>query len=283
MDQPPPTLRKRRLVTAPGLTVDDVRCSSCRSSWTPPEEAPSHGVVFVRRGCFRRRGAGREVLADAAAVYFERPGEAYEVAHPHDGGDACTHVVIADELLASLAGGEPSLPRRPLFTSPQVDLEHRRLIAAAARGEDEFELAERVVALVAAGLEMDNPTRAQARRPPTALSRRRAVDDVRAALCARPAAELLELARAVAVSPHHLSRIFRDETGATLSRYRNRLRVRVALERLSEGEERLTRLAAELGFADHAHLTRVVRDEVGSTPSALRAALTRQACASASH
>jgi AraC-like DNA-binding protein len=94
---------------------------------------------------------------------------------------------------------------------------------------------------------------------------------------------LIELAQAVAVSPHHLSRIFHAETGETLSRYRNRLRVRVALERLADGEERLTRLAAELGFADHAHLTRVVRDEVGTTPSALRAALVRQPPASAAN
>ena len=85
---------------------------------------------------------------------------------------------------------------------------------------------------------------------------------------------VVALAQRIAVSPHHLSRVFKAETGETISRYRNRLRVRLALERLAEGEPCLARLAAELGFADQAHLSRVVRRELGTTPSDLRARLT---------
>jgi AraC-like DNA-binding protein len=77
----------------------------------------------------------------------------------------------------------------------------------------------------------------------------------------------------VAVSPHHLSRIFQARTGATVSRYRNRLRVRTALERLAGGERDLAALAADLRFADHAHLVRTLRREVGSAPSELRTLL----------
>jgi AraC-like DNA-binding protein len=272
MGELPPSLRKRRLVAADGLIVSDVRCSSCRSTWSQPEEATHHALVLVRRGCFRLRGAGRELLADAACVYFERPGEAYEVAHPHEGGDTCTQIVVADELLAAVTG-DARLPARPAFTSSELDLEHRLLLAQAERGDDELELAERALELVASILGDDHGHRKRARRAATARTRRRAVDDVREALAVSPAAGLLDLARTVTVSPHHLSRIFRAETGETISRYRNRVRVRVALERLADGEHRLTRLAAELGFADHAHLTRVVRAETGATPSALRAAL----------
>jgi transcriptional regulator GlxA family with amidase domain len=81
---------------------------------------------------------------------------------------------------------------------------------------------------------------------------------------------LAELAGRVALSPHHLSRVFKAETGETISRYRNRLRVRLALERLADGERCLARLAADLGFVDQAHLARVVRSEVGASPSELR-------------
>lgn len=52
-----------------------------------------------------------------------------------------------------------------------------------------------------------------------------------------------------------------------------RLRVRAALERLADGEDNLSRLAADLDFADHSHLCRVIRNETGSTPSSLRDAL----------
>ena len=90
---------------------------------------------------------------------------------------------------------------------------------------------------------------------------------------ADPDRALPELARSLATSPHHLSRIFRALTGHTISRHRMRLRVRAALERMAGGERDLARLAAEVGFADQAHLTRVIRSDTGTTPSALRAAL----------
>ena len=77
----------------------------------------------------------------------------------------------------------------------------------------------------------------------------------------------------MAVSPHHLSRVFRALTGVTVSRHRMRLRVRAVLERLGGGERDLARLAADAGFADQARLCRVVRAETGTTPSALREAL----------
>ena len=47
--------------------------------------------------------------------------------------------------------------------------------------------------------------------------------------------------------------------------------------RLADGETSLTRLAGDLGFADHAHLARVVRREVGQAPSRLRLGLARTA------
>jgi AraC-like DNA-binding protein len=112
-------------------------------------------------------------------------------------------------------------------------------------------------------------------RPATSLERRRIADAAREALAVDPTLSLLQLARTVAVSPHHLSRVFRAATGETLSHYRNRLRARLALERIADGELSLARLAAELGFADHAHLTRVIRDEAGAPPSRLRHLLRR--------
>jgi AraC-like DNA-binding protein len=110
-------------------------------------------------------------------------------------------------------------------------------------------------------------------RPATARTRRTLADDAREALAEEPERSLPQLARALAVSPHHLSRVFRSVTGETVSRHRMRLRVRGALERLSKGERDLARLAADVGFADQSHLCRVVRSETGETPSALRAVL----------
>jgi AraC-like DNA-binding protein len=59
----------------------------------------------------------------------------------------------------------------------------------------------------------------------------------------------------------------------SVTKYRNRVRVGLALDQLGRGESSLADVAASLGFADQAHLTRTVRDHVGQTPTALRRAL----------
>jgi AraC-like DNA-binding protein len=164
--------------------------------------------------------------------------------------------------------GDATLPARPLFVAPGVDLGQRRLVAL--RGPvDASEFLESSLTIAAAVLG-ETVGRVVSGRPQTQARRRRLVAEARLALHERPDLGLVELGALLAVSPYNLSRAFRLETGQTFSRFRNRLRVRFALERLAQGEESLTRLAAELGLADHAHLSRTVRTETGATPSALR-------------
>jgi AraC family transcriptional regulator len=76
-----------------------------------------------------------------------------------------------------------------------------------------------------------------------------------------------ELARRLAVSPFHLMRVFREQTGFAIHDYRLQLRLRVALERLAEGVDSPSVLAAELGFASHSHFTRQFRRSFGIAPS----------------
>lgn len=89
-------------------------------------------------------------------------------------------------------------------------------------------------------------------------------------------ATLCGLAELLGVSPFRLSRVFSRQTGTSLTRFRNRVRVGRAMDRLADGETALADLAHDLGFADQAHLTRTVRDHVGSTPVELRRLLSRR-------
>ena len=253
--------------------MEDIRCAGRLTEWSEPEPSTGHSVVFVRRGCFRRRVDGRESVLDPAVVYFERPGQEQQVAHPHGGGDSCTAFALAPETAAHLFGGDPKLPTEPLFSDSELDLRHRHLVGMAPWA-DSFELAEHAVALLAVVLGRTHPARVAAGRPATAAARAESVEAAREVIAARPATGLFELARSVAVSPHHLSRIFSQRTGETISRYRNRIRVRMALERLADGETSLARLAGDLGFADQSHLCRVVRSELGHPPARLRERLT---------
>ena len=95
-------LERRVLAAAEGLTVKDVLCTSRRSSWTTPEPTTSHSIVFVRRGCFRRRVDGAESFLDPVSIYFERPGQEQQIAHPTDGGDECTQIVLSRPVIESV-------------------------------------------------------------------------------------------------------------------------------------------------------------------------------------
>ncbi len=258
-----------------GVEITDVACRHKRGRGLADEQAGGHTVVFVRRGCFVRSVDGVKTLLDPTLAYCMNPGEEQRYDHPHDHGDDCTSLSLHPDLVASLWGGDPTLPCTPLPTSPEIYLEHRLLLSACRSGADSHELLERAITLTSQTLEQADPSRVACGGPADTHARRKLADGTREILAANPEHSLPDLARMLAISPHHLSRIFRSATGHTISRHRMRLRARSALERLAGGEEDLAHLAADLGFADQSHLCRIIRQETGYTPSALRHVLAR--------
>jgi AraC-like DNA-binding protein len=260
-------LQVRRLVRGDGFVVDDVHCTARRGTWSEPERASGYAFVLTRSGCFERRTNGAEMLVDAALAYFREPGEEQQVAHPSDCGDRCTSIGLTPAIVASLWGGDPSGLPAATFSTPALDLAHRRLLATCRGGASATDVEELVVNIVSAALVQHSSRRLGSGRATSAAARRQIVRDARQLLADDPTRTLRELARQLAVSPHHLSRIFSSATGTSVTAYRNRLRTRTALERIADGERSLTRLAAELGFTDHAHLTRTIHRETGLPPS----------------
>jgi AraC-like DNA-binding protein len=266
-------LSARTVVNTDGVEIADVACRHPAGPGREPERADIHALIFVRRGCFVRNADGIEELLDPTTAYCLTPGQELRYDHPHDHGDDCTAVFLDEDLVASLWGGDPQLPPGALRVGPEIDLEHRLLLAHARRGADARDLAERAIGIAAGTLAQADGPRVAAGRPATERARRRITDEVREALVEDPDRSLLELARVTAVSPHHLSRVFRSLTGHTISKQRMRLRARDALERLAGGERDLARVAADTGFVDQSHLCRILRRETGRTPSELRTAL----------
>lgn len=270
-------LSRRMLLDSDGITVEDFACRHTGGRGDAVELSTRHALVFVRSGCFIRSVDGVESLFDPTLAYCMKPGEEQRFDHPHANGDDCTTVALDRALVASLWGDDETLPSAPLAIPPRLDVAHRLLLAAAHRGADPDQLTERAITVAAQALGQADPRHLPASRPATARARRELVDGARAVLAAEPGCPLPQLARRLAVSPHHLSRIFHAATGHTISRHRMRLRARAALERLAGGERDLARLAADIGFADQSHLCRVMRAEAGQVPSALREALQRLA------
>ncbi|MGH2948377.1 MAG: helix-turn-helix domain-containing protein [Solirubrobacteraceae bacterium] len=101
-----------------------------------------------------------------------------------------------------------------------------------------------------------------------------AVETVARMLRADPdAGDLATLARAARLSSSHLSRIFKEQTGVSITRFRNQQRLQRFLH-LYGGGRRTTALAAALdaGFGSYAQFHRVFRQQAGRSPSALRTA-----------
>lgn len=260
----------QRLATGPGFTVDDVRFRMPTPSWTSPEAALEYRLVFVRRGVYRLRLNSRQVVVDPASVYAVQAGDEQSIAHRVSVDDAATSIMLSAALLADLTGD-----RRPpvglLRTAGRFYLAHRVLVARARAGADEFELSDCLFRLTECLLDPEQCRPSPLAQDIPSATRSHIAQKAREAITEDPVSlGLRQLAAAVNVSAPYLSRIFHQETGLTLSRFRNRLRVGRAVDRLEAGERDLSRLALDLGFADHAHLTRTVRAELGHPPSVVR-------------
>jgi AraC family transcriptional regulator len=105
----------------------------------------------------------------------------------------------------------------------------------------------------------------------SARARRRYVQDAQSLLQERfrERYRLEDVARELYVSPFHLCRLFKQETGMSMHRYVNRLRLRAALEGLADGVD-LAELALSLGFSCQSHFTSAFRKEFDMPPGEAR-------------
>lgn len=248
------------LARRPAFEITVVTCHDDHKRWSKPEPRTGFGVVLAQRGRFTWSARGCVVDVDPTVGYFSVPGQEDRFAHPV-GGDVCTSLVFAPELCAFT---EPAI-----YVDARVDLAHRRLLAAVRAQDIDYAVAEELIRLL----------RVAARQPVLSSQRdRRMLAAAREAIIVdTPAAGgLLPLAAELGVSPYRLSRAFPRALGVSLTRYRNRVRISRALDRLTNGERNLALLAADLGFADQAHLCRTVREHLGYTPTAVRRLLVPQ-------
>lgn len=281
-------VREQMLFRSPAVSLRDYRCRPRETAPAPEEAASRNEIVFLRSGMFRKHVGREAVIADLNCVLFFRRGEAYRVSHPVTCGDDCSVLSVRDDLLAEMAARhEPAVgerPGRPISFShapcaPSAYLAHRRLFEHVSNGNGDALAVEEAALRLAAGVLADayaaRGARPARRREDTAGAHRDLAESVRALLAVRfrDAMSIDAVARSVHSSPFHLSRVFREQAGMPMHRYRNRLRLRASIEPLAAGAEDLTALALDLGFAGHSHFTEAFRREFGTSPSAFRHAV----------
>lgn len=84
--------------------------------------------------------------------------------------------------------------------------------------------------------------------------------------CFRSPPGLAELSKEAGVSPEHVARVFRRETGLTVGQFVRLRRVLEGSRRLRERSATLSEVAISCGYADQSHFTREFRRFLGTTP-----------------
>jgi AraC-like DNA-binding protein len=286
-------------VTVADRTVDDleiewplasslVRLSRYRcvvdSGTAREQRQPWHVIAFPHHGAYVHHGEDGSAVVDPSTVLFLNGGAPYRTSHPFGYGDHGSALVVRpDVLLDAVAVHDPAVRDRTrpfLFPQapcrPGVYLAQRLLARHGGAGADELAVTEAALDLAGAAIAAAFEARPAPRRRRPGPGRRRSsaerIEAVRHEIARRydgplPLAELAALA---GLSIYHLCRTFRAQTGLTIRGYRNRLRLRAALERLAEPRVDLTTLALDLGFSSHSHFTAAFREEFGVPPSHLR-------------
>ena len=279
----------RILFATTSLAIGRFRCPPDDARWQRENWiGPRHHVVFPSRSVLIEQDGHEPVLADANHVVLYDPGQTYHRELVSPDGDLATYLVVSEPLVRTLLGARgsdaPHFGRPEVTLAPEPLLRLQLLVRGVATGALEALEAEEVAFDILEGIARamhaspGGPARARGRAR-TRADHRRLVLDARRLLAERFAEplSLAEIGRLVGASPYHLARMFRAATGQSLSDYREQIRLRRALERLtSPGREPgVAFLATEVGFGTHAHFDTRFRRTFGRTPREVRAAVRR--------
>lgn len=266
-----------QLFASPLLTITEFNCPPGDAAWAQANLVQSCCplVVFPRIPVAIRHAGGPRVLSTPNVAMLYNPDQEYDRELRDARGDLCVYFAIREPALepleresAVLADGRLTATHVP---TPQAAYLRQHLLARYLGGEHVDALLVEETALGVIAQVLGRVPKAGAGRPATVRShaelteaaKERIVESISEAL------GLTELAASLGISPFHLARIFRAQTGFSLHQYRKHLRLRLALERVADGES-LSRIAHGLGFASHSHFSDTFRREFGVAPSALR-------------
>jgi AraC-like DNA-binding protein len=266
------------------LRVVDYRC---RGHDGVGEQSLDHEIVLPRSGSYVRRDASGTAVADANHVLFFQRGQPFDIHHPVAGGDRSTDFALKGDTALELARHfDPRVqdhPERPLpmggfiLEHPSLGLAlHRLTTAARAAPQEPLQLEESALLMLGSLLRQAFRVAAGEALPRGSASageHREAAVRVRLLLQQGLARRvgLGELARQAGYSPYHLCRLFKQQTGLSIHRYLQHLRLRESLELLVESPRRsVAEIALGLGFSSHSHFSSAFRGHFALSPQAFR-------------
>jgi len=269
------------------VSIGQVRCPPTAEHFRNCGQARTFCIVFPRSAVIIRRPDEAALVEDPSVVTFYNRGQEYERFELSPDGDRCDWFAYAPDVVRDAirrfdpgAAEHDARPLRVISTRSSSDVFRRqRLLFERVRVDptvDSLYVEESSIALLDRVIDD-----AYADHPRSDMSARRArelADAVRRVLAVRfaGALRLKELADDVGTSVFHLCRIFRSVHGTSIHRHRTQLRLRRAMEHLSNPTADLAELAFELGFSTHSHFTAAFKREFGATPSAIRCVVSKR-------
>jgi AraC family transcriptional regulator len=238
------------------------------------ERQDRNAVVLPLAGVFAKHDApGRQVIGTPSHAVYVVAGTPYRISFPGGIGDRALILRFGDELAPEqLDGrGDAALASNALLPAPAMML---RNVLGARLGQDDVDDFE----IETVGLDLLNVSFAAMRKDkpasrPSALARRlRAMERVKEAIAVAPSEKwsIAQLARLANLSPFHLCHVFRQLAGTSIYDYVLQERLAQALDAVLDGDDDLTAIALDAGFASHSHFTARFRSFFGCTPVALR-------------
>jgi AraC-like DNA-binding protein len=215
-------------------------------------------LVFIRSGLFVRRKGAESVTLDANYVLFGREGDYLCVDGAAKEPCSCTVFRFSDR---SFFNGSASQGPYAL-SAPATYLKQTRLLNDVWLGRSDS-IDEAAIAIVSETIgSIANACGSAGRHSETIRAIRQLVYE---SLSQR--VSLAEVGRRLYLSPFTVSRLFHRETGISLRRYAQRLRLRKALNLMLQGAGGLTDIAIELGFYDEPHFSKAFHAEFGIPPA----------------
>jgi AraC-like DNA-binding protein len=265
------------------VRIGAFRCDADHAAFSQSAPIVNHCVWFSRTPVVIQPQHEPSFVANANTATFYNRGELFGRRGVAARGDESDWFAVEESVAGRIVDAcSPALGRGQAgpFSWSHVPIDsatyfrQRALFerATAASPTDALSIEEGVVDLVERAI-LRASTGRRGRQASSVLSRHRVLArDVEVVLSAefdRPLS-LTDLAGHVGASVYHLCRVFRAATGSTMHQYRQRLRLRAALEAVTSGDASLTEIAVGLGFPSHSHFTKAFRLEFGVLPSALR-------------
>jgi len=254
-----PRLTAEPLFAAEGLRVRRVTCDGVDEILDAEERSDDAQLILVLQGRFAFQDSRTRAIASPSTALFLDDGHRYRIRHL-EGGDVC--VALQGDLCAALGASGPTA--RAISAESYVRMQGLAAKLGSTKPVSRLEVEETLCTALAPEPAATAPTRRARDREMAGAIAYRLERDVDARLALR------DLVAGSGNSLFHACRVFRRETGFSIHRYQQEIRLRHALALLLDTDRPVALIAAELGFANQGHLTNLFRRRFRTTPARAR-------------